>query len=126
MPLIHSWRGFICAVLCGAIISASSYALPPFDAQVSARVAAHRWLWPIAVIAGLVVVPRLFAVRLIEEALRLPGWLGGAFWLLYWPFLGAVVGRSKHWILWAVVVLAINIGLLAWLLYALKRAKFTF
>ena len=41
-------------------------------------------------------------------------------------FSGWVIGVCKHWILWGVVILGINIGLLAWfLLYALPRMKFT-
>ena len=51
---------------------------------------------------------------------------GEALFLMYWPSLGAVLGVCKHWILWGVVILGINIGLLALFLYALRRMKIMF
>jgi hypothetical protein len=83
-------------------------------------------MWPITLLSLLTVVPRIFVARIIWEALGVPEWLGEALFFLYWPFLGAVLGVCKHWILWGLVILGINIGLLAWFVYELQRMKLTF
>jgi hypothetical protein len=126
MPgLLHNKRIFIIAVLCGAIISASYYVIPPLDRPGTAE-SVHPLLWPILLLSFLNVVPRVFVARIIWEGLRLPDWLREWLGALYWPFLGAIVGICKRWVLWGVVVLTINIGLLALFLYALSQMKLTF
>lgn len=125
MPrLLRNKRVFIIAVLCGAIISAS-YVILPLDTP-SSQLTGKPWLWPIALLSFLNIVPRVFVARIVGEALGLPGWLGEVLGFLYWPVLGAVVGVSNHWVLWGVVILGINIGLLALLFYALWGMKVTF
>ena len=123
MPkLLLNRRVFIVAVLCGVVISASYYIAPPLDSN---QVSGGAWN-PFKLLSLLTIVPRIFTARILWEALGLPTWLGEALFFLYWPLLGAVVGVCKHWRLWAVVILVINVGLLAFVLYELSRIRITF
>lgn len=124
--LLRNPRVLVIAVLFGLIISASYYVIRPLDSQLSSERIVSPLMWPIELISLLTIMPRIFVARIIWEALGTPEWLGEVLFLLYWPFLGAVLGVCKHWILWGVVILGINIGLLAWFLYELPRMKFTF
>jgi hypothetical protein len=116
----------IITVLCGVMISASYYIIRPLDLHGSYKEVLPPALWPVYVLSLLNVVPRIFVARIIWEALRLPGWVGEFLCALYWPAQGAFVGVCKHWALWSVVVLAVNIGLLALLVLALSRMRITF
>jgi hypothetical protein len=98
--------------------------MPPLGAQRSPEVSP--FMWPIALLSLLNIVPRIFVVRILWEVLWFPPLLSEALGFLYWPFLGAFLGVCKHWIIWAVVILGINIGLLALFLYSLRNMKWMF
>ncbi|MBV9928560.1 MAG: hypothetical protein JOZ96_26325 [Acidobacteria bacterium] len=115
----------IVAVSCGVAIAASHYVVQPLDTRVSydSLPLSLRLVYSISLLN---VVPRIFIARIICEALGLPGWFGELLGALYWPALGVLAGTRQHWAAWGAGALAVNVALLALLLYALSRAKFTF
>lgn len=123
--VVRNPRVLIIAVLVGVIISVSYYVVRPLDSSGGSENVLSPVLWPLAPLSLLTIVPRLFVARIIWEALKVPEWLGEVFFFLYWPCLGALLGVFKHWVLWATVILTINICLLAWFLYVLSTMKIT-
>ena len=115
----------IITVLCCAAIPASYYVVQPLDSRTSYE-SLPPLLRPVYLLSLLNVAPRIFVARIIWEALGLPGWLGEILGASYWPALGAFVVTRQHWVAWGVGVLAVNVGLLALLLYALSRMRVTF
>jgi hypothetical protein len=124
--LVKNLRVLIVAVLIGVIISVSYYVARPLDSTSGAQNVLSPVLRPLASLSLLTIVPRIFIARIVWEALGVPEWIGEALFFVYWPCLGALLGISKHWVLWATVILTVNIGLLAWFLYALSRMKIMF
>jgi hypothetical protein len=116
----------IITVLCGVMISASYYIIRPLDLQGSYEETVSPGLQPVYFLSLLNVVPRIVVARIIWEALSLPGWLGEILGTLYWPCLGVFVSVFKHWVLWGVAVLAVNIGLLLLLLHAMSSMRIIF
>lgn len=121
-----SRRVLVIAVLSGVTISVSYYVVRPLDFANRSESQISPALWPLVPLSLLTIVPRILVARIIWEALALPGWLGELLFFLYWPCLGVVIGLCKHWVLWGALILTINVGLLAWFLYALSRMKIVF
>lgn len=124
--LVRNPRVLIIAVLFGVIISVSYYVVRPLDSTSGSENVISPVLWPLAPLSLLTIVPRIFTARIIWEALEVPEWLGEVLFFLYWPCLGALLGFCKHWVLWATLILTINIGLLTLFLYELSRMKIIF
>ena len=121
--LVRNPRVLIVAVLIGVIISVSYYVVRPLDTTTGSENVISPVLWPLAPLSLLTIAPRIFIARIIWEALKVPEWLGEVLFFLYWPCLGALLGVCKHWVVWAIMILTINICLLALFLYALSRMK---
>ena len=113
------------AVLCGVLISLSYY---PMRAQylTSQPMPVSRGWMPIYYLSLLNIPPRIFVVRLLEEAFRLPDWMGEIPSFAYWPLLGAFAGTRKHWAIWIVAILVLNISSIALVFYAWSQMRFPF
>ena len=124
--VIWDWRVFAVSLLCGLLISLSIYPLAPWFFQSSTREFPNSIWWRLLrLVALLNLPPRIFIAR-FGEAAQMPEWLGGILAFLYWPFVGAVVGTRKHWLIWSCLVLAANIGLIALIFYLLSKMDLIF
>jgi hypothetical protein len=117
----------VIAVLCGFSIAVTFWLLSYLGETFPALQDFFHPHWIPSLFVGLPSgILYLLVTRLFFNPSVLTDWLGKLISFFYFPLVGALIGRSKNWWLWCIVLLAFHAILFGLFLYFMANLKITF
>lgn len=122
MLTIHNQKVFAVTVSCGVILAALCWiCYRTMQINDSVRRLVFDEYWAASAFVALPSSLLYLLVNYVGEnsPIRFPLWFVELIAFSYYPIVGALIGRSKHWLVWCIVLLifhAILVALLAWVI----------